>query len=134
MVIEKGCNRLNGMYDHCDSVRVACYDEVPRPNFSQHNAFLNEVINSLINQGRNVYISKTSIGFYESSIKVPAIRERRANIPFGLEKLIRGRVLYKLGDVFLKIDDSQVREVLLKADEKYPHQYIVRMPLGTPLG
>lgn len=136
--MEQGTNRLFGAFNHCDPLDVACKhpylsSKKIKSDFSQQEAFLNEAVALLSEQGRDVYPSTARKGLYETYMKVPAIRERRNNLPSKLTSLIPGKVLYKLGDAFTEVVDSQVRDALMKAEKKHPYQHRAQMPLGAPL-
>ncbi|MBI2128964.1 hypothetical protein HYU07_01880 [Candidatus Woesearchaeota archaeon] len=148
--MSKESNRLFGMYDHCDPLKVVMHKEVPKPRFEYQKEFLDYVTQILRESGRDVFLSEatTAIG-PDAYVNVPTIRERQPGFKgtlrditfrildtfYGAPHDLRGLggILYQLGDDFLDIEDPQVREALEKADSKYPHQHIPQMPLGTPL-
>jgi len=146
----QGTDRIFGIYDHHDPVAVALRDDIPTPQFSQQQAFLNEVVEQLRREGRDIHISRTgtgsSLGDYE---RVLTVREHESSImgvlrnavfrfmelwygaPRDLRKL--GNILYRLGDDFSEIEDLQVRKALEAADKIHPYTHQARMPIGTHL-
>jgi len=128
----QGTDRLYAGYHNINAVELArnsvLSGPAPKLHFSSQQEFLNEVVQQLIDQGRDVYISTAQMGLDGmADIKVPAIRERSRIL-----SLLR-KVLYRSGDNYEKVEDAQVRAALIEADKKHPYSHRAGVPVGTPL-
>lgn len=140
-------HRIHGAYDHCDPAKVAAWEETPQPRFDYQAGFLNDIVRTLREQGRDVFLGSMAleVGF-GAEMKVPMIRERQPGVRGALRGLAfrlltpmvnglrdLGAALYVLGDSYEDIKDKHVQEAVKAADMRNPYNHVPRMPLGMPL-